>query len=649
MNKKLLLSFVLFFLLAAPLFSAKNFTIYNSTNPTQAYFFIDGTVGNVGIGTQNALQKLHVVGDILANGTITSTTDLCIQGGNCLSNTGSMSSFILGGTSGTNQTISNGNVAFIAAGTAITTTAAATDRVIISVADNSIGNSQLAYDTGQHLTTSSSPTFSALTVSTINTGSGAMKLGDAAVANGDTNSIPTGDQVYDFVIGLGYGKGSVTGAGTTGYIPMWNGTTSQNNSMIFQNSTTVGIGYTGYSSTYELYVYGEAYASSYMRVGGDYLLDGGDIYDPSGDLHILAEDNLYLKTDYNNNDANYRAIIFAKDTTTSTVPTENNVLMSVNETGRVGINTSFANYTLHVYGNAYTSSSLGSGGSIYSANDIYTTGSDDDLWLGTSAQTSSRMRLYATGDLIANGTINAYDIRINGSVIGGGGGGAGNITGGGTANYIPRWTNASHLGNSLISQSSSVVYIGSSSSGLGVYTNGSIYDINEDKLTVLDALNVTGNNVTAKAFVYWSDARLKDNITVLKDSLAKVKQLEGVTFDWKDSGKHTIGLIAQDVEEVFPEAVSGEGEDFRYLEYGSLIAPIIESIKELDKKNERQDLEIQELKEEIELLKLQIATLSENQPCNLSEGLIVQYDVPVVEKEKSTLYKYFYVLLSRMF
>lgn len=41
----------------------------------------------------------------------------------------------------------------------------------------------------------------AVNVPTINTGSGAMDLGDAAVANGDTNSIPTGDQVYDFVSG----------------------------------------------------------------------------------------------------------------------------------------------------------------------------------------------------------------------------------------------------------------------------------------------------------------------------------------------------------------------------------------------------------------------------------------------------------------
>jgi hypothetical protein len=43
-----------------------------------------------------------------------------------------------------------------------------------------------------------------ITTTTINTGSGAKELGDASITNGDTDSIPTNDQVYDFVIGLGY-------------------------------------------------------------------------------------------------------------------------------------------------------------------------------------------------------------------------------------------------------------------------------------------------------------------------------------------------------------------------------------------------------------------------------------------------------------
>ncbi len=71
-------------------------------------------------------------------------------------------------------------------------------------------------------------------LATLNTGSGAMELGDAAVANGDVNSVPTGDQVYDFVTGLGYAGGDVDGpaSATDNAIARFNGTTGK----IIQNS-----------------------------------------------------------------------------------------------------------------------------------------------------------------------------------------------------------------------------------------------------------------------------------------------------------------------------------------------------------------------------------------------------------------------------
>ena len=84
----------------------------------------------------------------------------------------------------------------------------------------------------------------------------------------------------------------------------------------------------------------------------------------------------------------------------------------------------------------------------------------------------------------------------------------------------------------------------------------------------------------------------------LKDSLNKILKLQGVSFNWRDTGEPSIGLIAQDVEKVFPEVVFGkEGE--KTIDYAKLIAPLIEALKEQQK-------EIEELKAEIEQLKLKI-------------------------------------------
>ena len=97
-------------------------------------------------------------------------------------------------------------------------------------------------------------------------------------------------------------------------------------------------------------------------------------------------------------------------------------------------------------------------------------------------------------------------------------------------------------------------------------------------------LRVEGN-VAATAFYYTSDAGLKKNIEPLSDSLEKILSLQGASFNWKDSDEPSIGLIAQEVEKIFPEAVSGsEGE--KTIDYAKLIAPMIEAIKEQQKEIE---------------------------------------------------------------
>ncbi|HXH32138.1 MAG TPA: tail fiber domain-containing protein [Bacteriovoracaceae bacterium] len=93
------------------------------------------------------------------------------------------------------------------------------------------------------------------------------------------------------------------------------------------------------------------------------------------------------------------------------------------------------------------------------------------------------------------------------------------------------------------------------------------------------------SNVTAPAFISTSDRNLKENIRIVK-GLPLILQLQGVTFDWKDDGEKDMGVIAQNVESVFPWAVVTDPKTgIKAVKYQSLIGPLIEAAKDLHKKD----------------------------------------------------------------
>ena len=99
-------------------------------------------------------------------------------------------------------------------------------------------------------------------------------------------------------------------------------------------------------------------------------------------------------------------------------------------------------------------------------------------------------------------------------------------------------------------------------------------------------LNVTGI-ATAQDFDALSDENYKKNVITVNNALNKVEQLRGVSFDWKENGRSSYGVIAQELQKVLPELVHGDNP--KTVNYNGIIGVLIEAIKELKK-------EIEELK-----------------------------------------------------
>ena len=117
-------------------------------------------------------------------------------------------------------------------------------------------------------------------------------------------------------------------------------------------------------------------------------------------------------------------------------------------------------------------------------------------------------------------------------------------------------------------------------------TSGSISaaNVSSTKLT----FNPSTGTLSATDFNSTSDISLKDNIQTIVNPLDKIIKLNGVTFNWKENQKPSIGVIAQELEKVLPELVT-QGE-VKSVNYNGIIGVLIEAIKELKK-------EIEDLKE----------------------------------------------------
>ena len=98
--------------------------------------------------------------------------------------------------------------------------------------------------------------------------------------------------------------------------------------------------------------------------------------------------------------------------------------------------------------------------------------------------------------------------------------------------------------------------------------------------------------------VQGSDRRLKENIETIENPIEKVLSLRGVNFNWKDGGSYDMGLIAQEVEKAIPEVTfQNPADGYKGVNYPNMVGLLIEAIKEQQRQIEelqRKIIEIQE-------------------------------------------------------
>jgi Chaperone of endosialidase len=96
-----------------------------------------------------------------------------------------------------------------------------------------------------------------------------------------------------------------------------------------------------------------------------------------------------------------------------------------------------------------------------------------------------------------------------------------------------------------------------------------------------------------------SDIRLKKNINKIENALEKIITLNGYTFNIKSVKDKNIGLIAQEVQNVFPELIYKDENDYLSIAYSSMAAVFVEAIKKLNNKVTNLENENKQLKDDL--------------------------------------------------
>ena len=259
-------------------------------------------------------------------------------------------------------------------------------------------------------------------------------------------------------------------------------------------------------------------------------------------------------------------------------------------------------------------------GSTNFADSVFISGTLDISEFDTEPDTpdADKIKVFArTGSLFVKNDLG--ETTKIGSGTGGGGGGGGSTSPGGSDTQIQFNDGGSFGGDSGLTYNKTTDTLSvtnlTSSNGISVSGSFKVNDrveiggylgvgVSEEEVThgiTLPNSSGVDGSAKANAFITYSSIRYKSDVKDIQDPLGKIAQLRGVTYNWIDSGKSDVGLIAEEVSKVMPEIVSFEpnGKDAFGIDYSKLTSLLLASVKAQQDMIETQNKKIEELENKL--------------------------------------------------